>query len=280
MAIILFPVGRMIGGSLEKLTARTEQDGKTPKLDKAGQPLMVCNFGVAIPKTQADWRNEPWGAQMFEIGKAAEPVLHQSPAFAWKIIDGDDKLPNKNGKVPAMQTGYAGNWVLWFSQGWLPTQCNADGSMELPPGSIHAGQYVQVQGDIASNGAKPPNTPGLYLNPKAVALAADGERITTEKVDTTAVGFGAAPLPAGAKPLEAAVPGFAPTATLGGAALAATGAPVPPPVAVPPSTAFMTPPPVPTGPTMTAKAAGVTRESFLAQGWTDALLVEHGYMVM
>jgi len=271
MAIILFPVGRMIGGSLEKLTARTEQDGKTPKLDKAGQPSMVCNFGVAIPKTQADWRNEPWGAQMFEIGKAAEPVLHQSPAFAWKIINGDDNLPNKNGKVPASQTGYAGNWVLWFSQGWLPEQCNADGSMLLPPGSIHPGQYVQVQGDIASNGAKPPNTPGLYLNPKAVALAADGERIATEKVDTTTIGFGAAPLPAGAKPLEAAVPGFG----------AAPAAPVPPPVAVPPSTAFMTPPPpVPSGPTMTAKAAGMTRESFIAQGWTDALLVEHGYMVM
>lgn len=277
---ILFPVGRFIGGSLEKLTGRTEQDGKTPKLDKAGNKLMVCNFGVAIPKTQADWRLEPWGAQMFEIGKAAEPVLHQSPAFAWKIIDGDDKLPNKNGKVPAMQTGYAGCWVLWFSQGWLPQQCNADGSVELPPGSIHPGQYIQVQGDIASNGAKPPNTPGLYLNPKAVALAADGERIVTEKVDTTKVGFGAAPLPAGAMPLAAAVPGFG--AAPAPAPIPAPAAQVtPPPVAVPPSTAFMAPPPpVPTGPTMTAKAAGATREAYLAQGWTDELLVQHGYMTM
>jgi len=73
MAIILFPVGRMIGGSLEKLTARTEQDGKTPKLDKAGQPSMTCNFGVAIPKTQADWRNEPWARKCSRSAKPPSP---------------------------------------------------------------------------------------------------------------------------------------------------------------------------------------------------------------
>jgi hypothetical protein len=30
---------------------------------------------------------------------------------------------------------------------------------------------------------------------------------------------------------------------------------------------------------MTAKAAGVTYEAFLAQGWTDAALREHGYIM-
>ena len=30
---------------------------------------------------------------------------------------------------------------------------------------------------------------------------------------------------------------------------------------------------------MTAKAAGASYETFIGQGWTDALLREHGYMV-
>lgn len=44
-------------------------------------------------------------------------------------------------------------------------------------------------------------------------------------------------------------------------------APVPPPA----------PPKAPTY-TMTAKAAGASREAFLANGWTDAMLIEQGYM--
>lgn len=30
---------------------------------------------------------------------------------------------------------------------------------------------------------------------------------------------------------------------------------------------------------MTATAGGATYESFVAQGWTDDLLIQHGYMV-
>lgn len=30
---------------------------------------------------------------------------------------------------------------------------------------------------------------------------------------------------------------------------------------------------------MTAKAQGISRDEYLASGWTDALLVEHGYML-
>jgi hypothetical protein len=62
-------------------------------------------------------------------------------------------------------------------------------------------------------------------------------------------------------------------------------APVP---AVPPNTAYMTPPPAPVAPsppvspaghTMTAAAGGLTREQYLAAGWTDDQLIANGYMV-
>lgn len=275
---IKFPIGRMIGGSLKDLHARTEQDGKTPKLDAAGNKLMTCNFGVAILKTQTDWRNEPgWGQTMFGIAKAAEPTLHLSPSFAYKIVNGDDPLPNKNGKIPAQQEGYAGHWILWFSQGWLPKLCSADGSVELQPGSIMPGQYVQVLGDVSSNGAKPPQTPGLYLNPKAVALAADGPRIVSNDVDTTKVGFGGA-LPAGALPLKPAEAAFAP---------AAAPAPAPAATVVVPSSSFMAPPAAPAAPApaappatpqMSAKANGASYASFIQAGWTEAQMRDNGYL--
>jgi hypothetical protein len=271
MARILFAVGRMIGGSLKTMRPRTENDGKTPKTDASGNALMVCNFGVAIPKgAEAHWNQTEWGKLMFDIGKAAYPQLHQAAAFAWKVVDGDDERPNKNGTVPKDQVGYAGNWVLWFSQGWLPKQCNIDGSVELQPGAIVPGYYIHVLGEVMSNGAQPPNTPGLYLNPVAVALIGEGDVISVD-VDTKSVGFGAAQLPAGARSVTPAVEGFTKPAT----------PPVPPKV-VTPSATFMAPPAPPKPPApvrrMTTAAGGATFEQMIEAGWTEELLREHGMM--
>lgn len=287
---IMFPVGRLVGGSVEKMHPRTEADGKTPKLGTDGKPLMSINFGVAIPKTQADWRNESyvhptmgrieWGRQIFELAKAAYPTLHLTPTFAYKIIDGDSAIPNKNGKIPRDQTGYAGHWVIWFSQGWMPKLVNADGTCELAEGSILPGYYVQVCGDVASNGAQPPNTPGLYMNPVAVALVGIGERIETS-VDTKTLGFGGAALPPGAQPVPNVVEG----ASFGAPAAPTPPAAAPAPTPVQPNAAFMTPPPpaappvAPAGPVMTPKAGGASYEAFRAQGWNDEQLRANGYML-
>ena len=204
---IVFPIGRLIGGSVSKLHPRMEMDGKTPKKDKSGNPVNQVNFGVAMPKgAETHWSQTEWGAKVLEVGKGAYPVLFQITSFAWKITDGDSTVPNKNGKLPSMQQGYKGNWVIWFSQGWAPKLCNADGSVTVPPESFVTGYYVQVMADVAPNGAQPPNTPGVFMNPVAVALAGEGEVIVTD-VDTTTVGFGGA-LPAGAKPVQPAVAGF------------------------------------------------------------------------
>jgi len=209
MPDILFPAGRMVGGNLDKLFPRTEANG-TPKIGKDGQPEMQCSFGFAIPKTHAAerWQDTPWGKVIYDTGAAAHPNLVQSPAFSWKITDGDSQLPNKKGKKPADQTGYPGHWVIWFSQGWLPKRVNSDGTVALPDGAIQPGFYIQVFGSVAGNKLVPNGTPGVYLNPVAVALVGEGERIATD-VDTTAVGFGGATLPAGAKPVTAAAPQFA-----------------------------------------------------------------------
>ena len=289
MTQILFPVGRLIGGSVHKLKGKLDKAGQ-PKLGKDGKQVMAVNFGVAIPKTQARWQDESymhptkglvhWGDEVFNVGKGAAPTMHLDPTFAWKVTDGDSTLPNKKGNKPCDQTGYPGNWVIWFSQGWLPKRVNADGSVELPDGAIVPGFYIQVFGSVAGNKLVPNGTPGVYLNPIAVALVGEGDKITVD-VDTTAVGFGGAPLPVGARPVQAAEPAFAgqvtPLGGVGGMPVPhVTQTPVMPPGVVP-APDFLNPPPA--GPRMTP-AATATREQYHAAGWTDAQLVQHGLMVM
>ena len=287
---ILFPVGRLVGGSVSKLHDRYESDGKTKKLDKDGNPSKTINFGVAIPKTTPTWQQTEWGKVIHDMAKAAYPVLHQSPAFAWKVIDGDSPLPNKNGKAPKDQEGYAGHWVIWFSQGWAPKLVNSNGQHELPAEQFVAGYYVQVLADVAPNGAQPPNTPGMYMNPRAVALAGEGDVINlASEVDTTSVGFGAAPLPVGARPVQPAVAEFSnapfvPNAAFPSPSQPATAMPASPSsTVVTPSTAFMQPPAVPVSPVaqhvMTPKTNGATYEQMIATGWTDELLRQHGMML-
>lgn len=283
MPDILFPPGRMVGGNLDKLFPVMDKKTNQQRIGKDNLPMFDCAVACAIPKTQARWQDEfydhptlgriAWGALVYQTGAAAHPDTILSPAFSWKITDGDSVIPNKKGKKPCDQTGYPGNWVLWFSQGWLPKRVNGDGLVELPVGSIVPGYYIQVFGSVAGNKMVPDGTPGVYLNPIAVALVGEGERLTVD-VDTTKCGFGAAPLPAGAKPVTAAAPQFA--------------APAPHPVAaatpttvVPNAAILNVAPPPPAAPVhqMTALAAGATYEQFVAQNWTDDMLRQHGYML-
>lgn len=261
----MLPTGRMIGGDLYKMFPVTDSFGK-PKMKQDGvTPREEINFGVAVPKAgETHWNQTPWGAQIWEAGKAAYPQAFTSPAFAWKITDGDSTIPNKKGVVPNGREGYRGHWVVWMKQGWAPRIVNADGSVELGPNAILPGYYVRVI--VTALGNAPSPTPGVFLNPKAVALMATGDVIeTASQVDTSAFATTqAGALPAGARPVVAAEPAFA----------GVTAAPNPAFLSVPPP-----PPPAPKGRTMTAAAGGATYEAMIAAGWTDALLVQHGMML-
>lgn len=266
---IMFPVGRMVGGSLYKPYPKKDSFNQ-PKIGKDGKPETAFQFGVAIAKTGADWRNTEWGAKVLEEGKRAYPQQFASPGFAWKITDGDSTIPNKRGRAPSSNEGYPGHWVLWFSQSWAPKLCNRDGTQTLTePDSIVPGFFVQVLASIKGNTPSP--SPGVYLNPIAVALAAYGERIeTASEVDTTTVGFGGGALPPGAS----AVPVSA------GKSLADQfAAPPPAASAPPPPNPAILQPPVRVAPVMTAAALGMTYDQLIAAGWTNALLIQHGMML-
>lgn len=301
MSEVLFPVGRMIGGSVYR--AQPELDNfKKPKLNADGTPKTAFNFGVAIPKAgEQHWSQTPWGAQVAAVGTAAHQQLSRSPTYAWKIVDGDSTIPNKAGRVPAEQEAYRGCWIVWFKQSWAPKLVTDRGTVQLIElDQIMPGFYVEVFATVVGNGNSP--SPGVYLNPMAVNRVAFGERLATASVDTTSVGFGAGPVPAGAS----ATPiggGFNPAAMAQGglvtphvptyaapvqqAAQVQQAAPNPaflqvPPVVVPPQPPVATPPAPPAppvGPVMTAKAGGATYDQMKGAGWSDALMREHGYTV-
>jgi hypothetical protein len=292
------PVGRMVAGNL--YTPNTKDfDGKplvTKTGPNAGQARVSYYLGFAVKKIgENHWAQTPWGAKIWEVGHRAFPQAAQRPDFAWKIEDGDSAVPNKKGRKPCENEGYPGHWILKLSGGFAPKvyRQEAGGYVQVTePNYIKPGYFLEASFSVDGNGNQ--NNPGVYLNLQMVCFRAYGLEIVFGP-NVEEAGFGQAPLPAGASmaPLAAAIP-------LPGAAAAPAPIPVvpnpgfvqmPPPVPtgaangngapLPPAGAIPAPP-VPAspsnGPQMTAKAGGITREAYLAGGWTDAQLIANGYM--
>ena len=342
---ITSPVGRIVMGSLYD-PSTTDAEGM-PLVVKtgpnAGQPRVNYFFALAIPKgAEPHWAHTPWGQQIWNVGNQAFPNAAQSPAFAWKIEDGDSQIPNKKGRKPCDNEGWRGHWILKFSGGFAPKVYQQEGAgyvQVMQKDFCKPGYFVEVAFSVEGNGSQ--SQPGVYLNHSMVCFRAYGQEITFGP-DVASAGFGAAPLPAGASmtppagaiPMPQApaaapalpgapagyapppvpgmmpqapaaapagyapppglpqVPGVAP-APLAPAGFAPTpsvpvpGAPAPIPVTpnpdfvqVPPP-APMAPPPAPVAPVrqMTAAAQGIPYESYIQQGWTDAMLVQNGLML-
>ena len=346
---ITSPVGRIVMGSLYD-PSTTDAEGK-PLVVKtgpnAGQPRVNYFFALAIPKgAEPHWAHTPWGQQIWNVGNQAFPNAAQSPAFAWKIEDGDSQIPNKKGRKPCDNEGWRGHWILKFSGGFAPKVYQQEGAgyvQVMQKDFCKPGYFVEVAFSVEGNGSQ--SQPGVYLNHSMVCFRAYGQEITFGP-DVASAGFGAAPLPAGASmtppagaipmpqapaaapalpgapagyappPAPGVMPGAAPTMPLppglpqvpgavpaipgvpaplapaGSVPMPSTpvpGAPAPIPVTPnpgfvqvpPPVAAPMAPPPAPVAPVrqMTAAAQGIPYESYIAQGWSDALLVQNGLML-
>ena len=332
---ITSPVGRIVMGSLYD-PSTTDAEGK-PLVVKtgpnAGQPRVNYFFALAIPKgAEPHWAHTPWGQQIWAVGNQAHPNAAQSPAFAWKIEDGDSQIPNKKGRKPCDNEGWRGHWILKFSGGFAPKVYQQEGAgyvQVMQKDFCKPGYFVEVAFSVDGNGSQ--SQPGVYLNHSMVCFRAYGPEISFGP-DVASAGFGASPLPAGASmtppagaiPMPQApaaapalpgapvgyapppVPGAAPTMPLppglpvapaplpqGGSVpmpyAPVPGAPAPIPVTPnpgfvqvpPPAPAPMAPPPAPSIPVrqMTAAAQGIPYESYVAQGWSDAQLVQNGLML-
>ena len=317
---ITSPVGRIVMGSLYD-PSTTDAEGK-PLVVKtgpnAGQPRVNYFFALAIPKQgEPHWAHTPWGQKIWSVGNQAFPTAAQSPAFAWKIEDGDSQIPNKKGRKPCDNEGWPGHWILKFSGGFAPKIYQQEGAgyvQIMQKDFVKPGFFVEVAFGVEGNGSQ--TQPGVYINHGMVCFRAYGQEIVFGP-DVASAGFGQSALPAGASatplpgtaPMPQApaaaptmplppglpqVPGVAPAPLPQGGfapmpSAPAPGAPAPIPVTPntgfvqvpPPDPAPMAPPPAPAAPVrqMTAAAQGIPYESYVAQGWTDAQLVQNGLML-
>lgn len=301
------PIGRFVAGSITKGQDK-DADGK-PLVAKngpnLGKQMYKFYMAVAIPKngTKGWWETE-YGAKVLKVGQDAFGPIAQTPAFAWKIEDGDSTIPNKKGRTNATREGFPGNWILNMSlqvfEPVSPIQTyNANGSAPIPATEIKCGDYVQVI--VGCKGNDSTQNPGIYLNPLVVALAGHGTPINIG-VDVANAGLGGAVLPPGASltpiggmgtpvaapaaagapysppPMPGAyVPPVAPTAAPNPAILAMPGT-MGGPGAPPAPTVPAAPMPPSAGPQMTAKANGVPLADFLSKGWNLDLLKREGYI--
>lgn len=289
---LLTPVGRLVMGSLYK-PQTTDLEGRPLTIKsgpQAGQPRVDYFFALAVPKgAEQHWSQTEWGAKIWAAGHNGFPQGQaNAPTFAWKVVDGDSQVPNRQGRKPCDREGYPGHWVLSFSSGFAPKIYTADGSQPFAePDAVKLGYYVQVFGSVDDNGSL--QQPGVFLNHGMIAFAGYGQEIILGP-DATAVGFGqgvalppgASATPVGGMSQPPAVPGAPMPSPV------APPAPVPPapaaPIQVTPNPGFLNVPPVPAAPIapparqMTAKAAGSSYEQMIGAGWTDALLIQEGMM--
>ena len=240
---ITSPVGRIVMGSLYD-PSTTDAEGK-PLVVKtgpnAGQPRVNYFFALAIPKgVEPHWAHTPWGQQIWNVGNQAFPNAAQSPAFAWKIEDGDSQIPNKKGRKPCENEGWRGHWILKFSGGFAPKVYQQEGAgyvQVMQKDFCKPGYFVEVAFSVDGNGSQ--SQPGVYVNHSMVCFRAYGPEISFGP-DVASAGFGQSALPAGASmtPPAGAIP-------MPQAPAAAPAAYAPP--ALPGAPVGYAPPPVPAG---------------------------------
>lgn len=225
--VLTLPPARIVLGNLYK---PNEKDAEGRPLvikngPNAGQPRVDFFFAVAVPKTPGaqHWGQEAWGAKIWQFGHTAAPNVAQSPAFAWKIEDGDSQIPNKRGRKNFQQEGMPGHWIVKLSGGYAPKiyqeQTPNNFVQMTQVDAVKPGYWVEVNITAKSNGSQ--SQPGIFLNHNMVCLRGYAPEINFGP-DVASAGFGAAPLPAGVS--------MTPTAS---AAPMPMGAPMPGPGGMP-----------------------------------------------
>jgi len=146
-----------------------------------------------MPKTQADWKLEPWGQAINNKAIADWPAGdHLAGTFSWKITDGDSQIPNKKQKKPADREGWPGHWVIHCSTR-LNVRCHHAGKLD-PTQQIaveaenKTGDYCRALIGVKGNG--PSESPGVYVNPMLFELSRAGVAIITESGPSAADAFG------------------------------------------------------------------------------------------
>ena len=302
------PTGRLVFGDAFKPSPVLD-DNKKQKVDPVTGALLVeYVVGVAFNKQDPAWH--AFKAELRQADRAAWPNFFQPNGelvpgvqFFDKIVDGDGR--NKKGELRSSREGFAGHEVVTFASRFAPT-CHAFENGRwvqiTDPNAIKRGYYIRVDGTTATNNSQ--QSPGMYRNLSMIALIGYGQEIVGGPDANERFGNAPPPLPPGASmtPVAPAAPmPAAPAAPyvppVGGAAFA----PVTPPPYTPPSApaapptsttpyptnppapayaGYMQPPPAPAAPIarVMLPSATATYEQYIASGWNDDQLRQHGLM--
>lgn len=312
-------VGRLVGGMFDTPRLKDDENKELTYPDgslKAEYYIMLAiPKGSETHWNQTEWGAKIWA--IGEAGYPGGFVNRHD--FSWKITDGDSATPNKKGRKPCDREGYAGHWVVAATRPcprdrlsppqYVDIRTNPKNPVPIPADAIKHGYYVQAAVNVSDNttaAGQPAKTPGVYINLDIIALAAYGQPIVFDtQVDAAQAGFGGFSLPAGAMttpPAGLAVPPAAPVpnapaaagAAMSPASMVNAATAVPPANSAPwtasvtpnhqfaagvPAPAPVAPPPAAPVRQMTAAAAGVTYEAYIAAGWTDDQLIANGLML-
>lgn len=262
-----YPPSRYVSGDIYEVNQKTDQQKQprfyAPGHKRAGEPMMECFFGIAVPKApnqtaaalaamglpgfKQGWAIKPqgwdqqypgvpyWGEVIWLEAHKSFPKLVNPQSqrielatFAWKIDDGDDTTPKGDSQIPNCQReGHPGHWIVYLKSGGLPKVYDDSARPLLDKGTVKRGWWVEVSGTVSGNGQV--QKPGVYLNHDMVCYRAPDKEITFGP-NPTQVFRGQFALPAGVSAQPVGVSNF-PAAGLPGApatgALPGNGNPLP-----------------------------------------------------
>lgn len=193
-------VGRFVNGSITEKRTK-DNDNRDIPADK-----QRFEFGVAFEKA-AIWPMlvEQWypflATALHNDHNALSRMTNwfsTMQGFSMKVADGD--AANSRGQLNEHTRGC---FVIYFSSLYAPKAVGPDPMFtEIDPAMIKRGFYVQIAGNIGSNG-QPGDRAGIYVNGNIMRLIAEGDEIRGGIDAATAFGGAAAPtaLPPGARPL-------------------------------------------------------------------------------
>lgn len=182
---ITTPVGRFVMGDAFNGSDKDHQG--RPRLNQSGQPKTQWFMGIAIPKADPGWP-EMW-SQITAVGQRDFPNGEwQRPDFAWKVVDGDSKYPDR--------PECAGCYIVRFSSGFAPSVYNAQNQQIADPSQCKRGDYVRAYISVRGNGDR--QKPGIYVNHQMVQVCGYGEAINSGPSPEQAFGAPPATLPTGA----------------------------------------------------------------------------------
>ena len=286
--------GRLVRGHLS-LHPKTDNDDK-PVMDKADptKQVMESYIVLAVHKTDpqvayirqllTERARQTYGASI------TGDCVATHPRFAFKIQDGDGN--DANGTPNSTKEGYAGHYVITMNTRIAP-KCFHQGKYQPheqianPDDVIELGDYVRVLGSIKDNGVALQGSgsavPGLFVSHSMVELLAPGPKITVGRSAQDAFGaLGAAALPVGAQ-VNATIAANMPTPPAVNVPVPPVNVPQPPAAVVVPSppAPVVVPPPPPVGPTVAPAyaAQGITWAALQAQGWTEDVARQSGYIL-